>query len=113
MREQAAGAQQDLNGWHESLARALGYADLSRDAALILEDGRRMALLADLRDEAGPAVGRAAEGPLCFRRGGAAEGFLERRREEDRTLENRVGLLFREETVPASSSLFWALCLPV
>ena len=97
VREQAAGAQQDLNGWHESLARALGYADLFRDAALILEDGRRMALLADLRDEADRRLVALLKGPFVFEGEGLLKvSWSDGPGEEDRTLENRVGLLFRE-----------------
>lgn len=101
VREQAAGAQQDLNGWHESLARALGYADLSRDAALILEDGRRMALLADLRDEADRRLVALLKGPFVFEGEGLLKvSWSDGPGEEDRTLENRVGLLFREANRP-------------
>src|SRR5690606_35787086 len=101
VREQTAGADQDLTDWHEALARALGYTDFSRNAELILDEDQRIPLFADLRDEGDRRLVALLEGPFVQE----GEGLLEVSWNngpggESRTLENRVGLLFREENRP-------------
>lgn len=108
VREQTAGVRQDLSDWHEALVRALGYTDIPRDAALILDDDRRMALFADLRDEADRRLVTLLDGPFVQEGEGLLEvSWIDTPGEESRTLEDRVGLLFREANRPRFLFRLW------